>query len=228
MLFRSVFLAEPNGNRVVLSNAHEASWFMGVPLFLLTIITVVIGFLTRDLFIGFGTHFWGQSIFVLPHNYVLSDIEFTSIFYKLLPLVASIFGVAGAYVLYTIDIDNYYIVKGIPGFRVFYTFLNKKWYFDRIYNQVVVQNVLHLGYHYAYKDIDRGLVEKIGPSGIVESTEYVSKMFTFLQTGLLFHYLFLCFFSFFSLTLLWIISSYVSTFFILATFLSLYVISEEI
>lgn len=222
-----VFLSEPNGNRVVLTNAHEGSWFMGIPLFLLTIITVVIGFLTRDLFIGFGTHFWGQSIFVLPHNYVLSDIEFTSIFYKLLPLIASVSGVIGAYILYTIDINNYYVLKEVSKFRVFYTFLNKKWYFDRIYNQVVVQNVLHLGYHYAYKDVDRGLVEKVGPSGIIESTEYVSRMFTLLQTGLLFHYLFLCFFSFFCLTLVWVVSGYISTFFTLATFLLLYVLSEE-
>ena len=54
----------------IILNAHEGSWRMTFPLFILSIFSISIGFLTRDLFIGFGTDFWGSSIFVLPQNYV--------------------------------------------------------------------------------------------------------------------------------------------------------------
>jgi len=52
-----VFLAEPNGNRMVILNAHEGSWLMTLPLFILSILSIIVGFLTRDIFIGFGTDF---------------------------------------------------------------------------------------------------------------------------------------------------------------------------
>ena len=223
-----VFLSEPNGSKAILSKAHEGSWFMGFPLFILSTITVVLGFLTRDLFIGFGTHFWGQSIFVLPQNYVLSDIEFIPLYYKLLPLNISILGTFFSYFLYSFDLSTFYSIKKLRNFRVFYNFLSKKWYFDRIYNQIFVQSTLHIGYHYTYKEIDRGLIEKIGPSGVVECTKYVSKLFAFLQTGLLFHYLFLCFMAFFFLILLWTVSTFVLTFFTLFLFLLLYLFLDEI
>ncbi|RZL44828.1 MAG: hypothetical protein EOP00_18905, partial [Pedobacter sp.] len=47
-----------------------------------------------------------------------------------------------------------------------YNFLNKKWYFDRVYNQFIVEKALDKGYTYFYKTIDRGLIEKLGPIGI--------------------------------------------------------------
>jgi len=52
-----VFLAEPNGNRMVILNAHEGSWLMTLPLFILSILSIIVSFLTRDIFIGFGTDF---------------------------------------------------------------------------------------------------------------------------------------------------------------------------
>lgn len=223
-----VFLSEPNGNRLALINAHEGSWFMGFPLFFLATVTIVLGFITRDFFIGFGTHFWGQSIFVLPQNYLLLDIEFIPLYYKLLPLNVSILGTFFSYFLYSFDLSSFYKMKESHHFQIFYSFLSKKWYFDRIYNQILVQNALHISYHYAYKEIDRGLVEKIGPSGIIESTNYFTGLFILLQTGFLFHYLFLFFIAFFFLLMLWTISSFVLTFFTLVTFLFLYILLEEI
>ena len=52
---------------------------MSFPLFILSILSIFVGFLTKDLFIGFGTNFWGSSIFILPQNYMLYEIEFIDI-----------------------------------------------------------------------------------------------------------------------------------------------------
>ena len=164
-----VFLSEPNGHKSVILNAHEGSWRMTFPLFLLSIFSITIGFLTRDLFIGFGTDFWGAAIFVLPQNYVLSDIEFIDLFHKLLPLIVTLSGAFYAYFLYSINLEHFYEVKKTKTFKVFYNFLNRKWYFDRVYNQLIGQQSLNISYNFSYKSLDRGIIEKLGPSGIVNT-----------------------------------------------------------
>ena len=189
-----VFLAEPNGHKSVIINAHEGSWRMTFPLFILSIFSISIGFLTHDLFIGFGTNFWGWSIFILPQNYVLSDIEFISLFYKLLPLILSLIGAFYAYFLYAFNLDFFFNIKKMKIFKQVYNFLNRKWYFDRIYNQFLGQQSLNISYHIAYKSIDRGLIEKLGPSGIVNSIKDLVLRINNLQSGQIYHYLFLLLF----------------------------------
>ena len=223
-----VFLSEPNGNRLVIINAKESSWMMGLPLFVLSLLTIVLGFMTRDLFIGFGTHFWGTSIFILPQNYTLVDIEFIPLFYKLLPLLISILGTSFAYILYSFGLRFFYRVKMENlRFRALYNFLVKKWYFDRIYNEIFVQNILYFSYEFVYKDLDRGLIEKVGPLGVIEVCSNISKLAVLLQTGLLSHYLF----SFFAILLLlgfsWVFSSSILLVSSLTTVLFIYIFSEE-
>ncbi len=186
-----VFLSEPNGSKSVILNAHEGSWRMTFPLFLLSIFSITIGFLTRDLFIGFGTDFWGAAIFVLPQNYVLSDIEFIDLFHKLLPLIVTLSGSFYAYFLYSINLEHFYEVKKTKIFKVFYNFLNRKWYFDRVYNQLIGQQSLNISYNFSYKSLDRGIIEKLGPSGIISSIRYTINHLNNLQSGQIYHYLFL-------------------------------------
>ena len=52
---------------------------MSLPLFLLAIFSITVGFFTKDIFIGFGSDFWDYSIFMLSQNYSLRDIEFINI-----------------------------------------------------------------------------------------------------------------------------------------------------
>ena len=186
-----VFLSEPNGHKAVILNAHEGSWRMTLPLFILSIFSISIGFLTRDLFIGFGTNFWGAAIFVAPQNYVLSDIEFIDLFHKLLPLIVSLSGAFGAYFLYSFGLDFFLNIKRSRSFKVIYNFLNKKWYFDRLYNQFIGQSALNISYHFSYKDVDRGIIEKLGPSGIVQGVKHSFDRINGLQSGQVYHYLFL-------------------------------------
>jgi len=127
----------------------------------------------------------------LPENYTLSDIEFIDIFYKLLPLIFSILGASFAYFLFCFNLSSFYIIKQTKTFKLIYNFLNRKWYFDRVYNQFLGQNSLSLGYHHTYKDIDRGIIEVFGPFGITRSTKDISLNIKQIQTGFLYHYLFL-------------------------------------
>jgi proton-translocating NADH-quinone oxidoreductase chain L len=222
-----VFLAEPNGNRVVVLNAHEASWRMGFPLFILSVFSICIGFLTRDFFIGFGTNFWGSAIFILPENYILSDIEFIDLFFKLLPLLMSLAGAGMAYFVYAFGLSSFYSIKKTKNFKIVYNFLNRKWYFDRLYNEFISQKTLDLSYSYAYKDIDRGLIEKLGPSGIVNIISYIFNFIKDLQSGFMFHYLFMFLISLILLILVCIFFSTISISLTLLFFFCGYILFEE-
>lgn len=184
-----VFLSIPNGNKAVIFNAHEGSIRMTFPLFILCLLSIFIGYLSKDLFIGFGTDFWGSAIFVSPFKYTLADIEFIDIKFKLLPLIVTILGASCSFFLYKYGMSDYFLLKTSKNFKVFYNFFNKKWYFDRIYNELITQNALKSSYHFFYKTIDRGIIEKVGPFGIVGViNETVDNIKTF-QTGFVIHYL---------------------------------------
>jgi len=98
-----------------------------------------------------------------------------------------------AYFLYAFELNSFFFLKQKPSFKYLYSFINKKWYFDRFYNEMISQNVLNLSYAFSYKDIDRGLLEKVGPSGIVEIIYFFFNKLKVLQSGFIYHYLFLMF-----------------------------------
>ena len=49
---------------------------MGLVLGLLAIPSMFVGYFGRDLFIGLGSNFWGNSLFCLPFNLGIIDAEF--------------------------------------------------------------------------------------------------------------------------------------------------------
>jgi hypothetical protein len=71
-----------------------------------------------------------------------------------------------------------------------YTFLNRKWFFDKVYNEYITQNMLHFGYHTSYKLIDRGVFEFLGPLGLSRMVTKRGDTLAGLQTGFLYHYAF--------------------------------------
>lgn len=186
-----VFLVNTNGFKNKILHAHEGSYFLSTPLIILSILSIIIGYLSKEFFIGFGTNSWANVIFILPWNYYLNDIEFVNLFFKLLPLIFTVSGVLSAFFIYFFGLEFYYNIKQNKLFNLFYKFLNRKWYFDKIYMSVVGTFVTQISYVFSYKDIDRGLLEKIGPFGIINLIQHNSLNFKKIQTGYIFHYLFL-------------------------------------
>lgn len=184
-----VFLSSPNGNKRLITNVHEGSWKMSLPLFLLGLLSIFVGFISKDLFIGFGNQFWNTAIYLNPLIYTMADIEFLNVEYKLLPLCLTLFGLLLAYFLYGYNSWEYVIVKKVSFFVKTATFFNKKWYFDRLYNQIFVQKILNKSYYYFYQNVDRGLIEKIGPFGLVTGIRKISDNIREYQTGQVLDYL---------------------------------------
>ena len=64
---------------------------MAIPLGILSIFSIFFGYFTKDLFVGIGTNFWGNSIFVHPNHLALIEAEFSlSPLVKLFAIIGSI------------------------------------------------------------------------------------------------------------------------------------------
>jgi len=89
-LFFITFLLDSNIYRNIFNKVHESSLIMILPLFLLSLFSLFIGFFLRDLFIGLGTHFWSNSIFYLNSNVSLFiESEFLPSSIKMIPIIFS-------------------------------------------------------------------------------------------------------------------------------------------
>ena len=187
------FLSEPNGYRPVITNAHDSPIRMALPLAILAVPSIFIGFIARDAIIGLGSDFWSNAIFVHPKNLNSIDAEFIPHSMKLLPVGLSITGAASACVLYSYKSHSLYDLKMSEYGKKLYTFLNRKWFFDKVYNEHIAQKMLFFGYHISYKTIDRGIIEIFGPMGLSTAVTKQANLMRELQTGYIYHYAFFIF-----------------------------------
>lgn len=182
------FLSESNGNRFLIMSASESSWIMGSVLGLLAIPSLCIGYISRDIFIGLGTGFWGNALFSLPEHLSIIDAEFMPLLFKLLPLFFSLIGGGLSFIIYFKYSKILFLYKISLIGRNFYAFLNRKWLFDKIYNELINQNILDLGFKFTYKSIDRGLIESLGPFGFSAIILTQVKQTRSWQSGFVYHY----------------------------------------
>lgn len=185
------FLCRPNGYKPVISKAYDSSYQICISLFLLVVPSVLIGFYAKDMIIGFGSDFWGNAIFTTTENMNRIDSEFITHIYKILPVILSLSGATLSFLLYSFGSKLLVQLKlSVLGKKI-YHFFNKKWFFDKVYNEYIGQFFFTISYTITYKIIDRGIVEIFGPMGlssiITKKATYIAKM----QTGYLYHYTFL-------------------------------------
>jgi NADH-ubiquinone oxidoreductase chain 5 len=193
-LIYMTFISNPNGYKSSMQSVSDAPFAMALPLFILSLGSIFLGFLTKDLFIGLGTPFWNNSIFILPEHLNIIDAEFIPIYIKWIPFFVSIFGSCCSVLLYHIFSDSLFkIYANSKFFNLFYTFFNKKWFFDRLQNELVVSFLLKAGYDVTYKIIDKGLIELFGPSGLTKCVLNLSKQVSKLESGKINQYAFLMF-----------------------------------
>jgi len=172
-----------------MSGVHESSIKIKISLLLLSLLSILVGFITADLFIGFGSDFWQGAIFIDPLRYSLIDIEFIPLVFKLFPLVLTLCGVLLAFSFYALNIELFFSIKKSSIYNFIYTFLLKKWYIDKLYNTLFSAPILKFGHSYTYKIVDRGLLELVGPFTFFTSTYKISSLLNILQSGVIHIYI---------------------------------------
>nr|WCH57792.1 NADH dehydrogenase subunit 5 [Hypnea flava] len=184
------FINSANSNRKILSQIHESSFLMGLPLILLALGSLFFGFLAQDLFIGAGTDFWRGSIFILPNHNFFIEAEHLPIVFKWLPFFLSCLGIFLSSIANLTMIYKYALLKTFNWSFFWVYLINKKWYFDTLYNRFLVYPTLHFGYKVSFKALDRGFIELAGPVGLSNLIPKWSALIFQLQSGQMTHYIF--------------------------------------
>lgn len=107
---------------------------MILPLLVLVVGSLFLGYFGKDLFLGLGSDFFMNSIYVHPKNLLFVDAEFVPYHIKLIPVIFSFGGIGLSFFVYLIFFKvtelwlNFYKlnIKYLKVFRFIYKFFNKK------------------------------------------------------------------------------------------------------
>ena len=182
-----VFHVAPNNSKVIFENVHEAPALMLTALSLLLVGTIFFGYVFQDMFIGVVNNYWANSVYVLVDRVNVTEImEMTSAKFRLLSFGFSFLGSLAALIIYYIKsfifFDNKFLVS-------IYYFIAKTWYVDNIF--ITIGNkILVFSYNSVFKGMDKGLLEMVGPKGIVEGLYKFILGALKIQSGNIYHYIF--------------------------------------
>jgi len=183
------FLTNPNGPSANYSIAHEGDIFMSLPLIILAVFSIFFGYITKDIFIGLGSGFYGDnSLFIHPTHEIMLDTEFAvPTIFKLLPLIFTV----------TLSVSAIVISEFLPkllisfkfsrlGYNIF-GFFNQRFYIELFYNKYITGLILDMGGQ-TTKVIDKGSVELLGPYGLEKGLINLSRNIASLDTGVITSY----------------------------------------
>ncbi|WP_024506888.1 NADH-quinone oxidoreductase subunit L [Bradyrhizobium sp. ARR65] len=166
--------------------AHESPLWMLIPIGVLAAGSILSGFPFRELFAGQGVEeFFRESVKMNPH--ILEDMEQMPHWLGYLPFVMMVIGFVISYVFY---IRRPYLpVELAEQQPLLYKFLLNKWYFDELYDAVLVRPAKWLG-RFLWKKGDGWLIDGLGPDGVSARVLDVTRNVVKIQTGYLYHYAF--------------------------------------
>ena len=178
-----VFNGKTRMDEEKLSKVHESSGVMTVPLMILALGALLFGFLFKNYFIGdYSESFWDHSIVV--HHEEHHHIPFY-IYY--LPIMLGFLGLFIAWYMY---IKNTKLASDIAKMnKPLYEFLLNKWYFDELYNFLLVRPAIAIG-KILWKFLDEYIIDGFGPNGIASLAINLSNRAKKIQSGYIYHYAF--------------------------------------
>jgi NADH-quinone oxidoreductase subunit L len=178
-LFLLTFHGTSRAPREVQDHVHESPLVMLIPLIILAAGAISSGFLLDHAFIGGGfAAFWGASIAV-PANGVMQSLEHPALAAELSPLIASAIGIFVAFWFYVLSPES--PAKLSRRFNGLYQFVLNKWYFDELYDALLVKPTLRLA-RFAWHFGDEQLIDAV-PTGLATLTSDASSETVKLQTG---------------------------------------------
>ena len=175
-----------NNSKQKIEEMHDSPLVMLLPLLILSVGAVCVGFLFKDLFIGHSSdvNFWGESIkFLKPLS-----TDHPPLWVVMITPILVVLSIPISYYLFVKnkDIPNYLIETNKP----LYNFLLNKWYFDEFYNLIFVKSSKKIGLFF-WKSIDIKTIDKFGPDGISSLIKNLSLKANKFQSGFIYQYAFM-------------------------------------
>ncbi len=174
------------------SKPHESPWVVTLPLVLLAIPSVVIGFMTIQPML-FG-EFFKDAIFVDAAKHPVMQ-ELGEAFhgpmamalhaFSTLPFWLALGGVVSAYYMYMVNPALPAAIKARV--QPIYTLLENKYYMDWFNENVLARGARAMGMG-LWKGGDQGVIERVFVNGSWKLVGWVASIVRRVQTGFLFHY----------------------------------------
>lgn len=194
--FRSLFMTfhgKPRMDEHTLSHIHESPWVVWLPLVLLAIPSIILGYVLYMPILFDTPTLLGSSIFVLPEHNVLAELAhevsspFASAVHAIysLPFWITVLGAVIAWVCYI-------ATPSIPGylaryFSIIYSILLNKYGFDRFNELFFVKGARGLGIAF-YKIGDQKLIDGAVVNGSGRLVRWFSGKGRKIQSGYIYHY----------------------------------------
>jgi len=182
------FLSKPAGHKKTICYATDSGPQISAALGCLAAPSIFIGYYAKDAVVGVGSPFFNNAIYVSTFNMNTFDAEFIPIIFKILPVFLSLLGVFFAFFLFAFQSNLAFRLKTSGFGRRVYVFLNRKWFFDKLYNEYLGQFFFKFGYSISYKFIDRGIFEVLGPTGLSMVALSIGASLHKMQSGSIYHY----------------------------------------
>ena len=152
------------------------------PLLFLLFLSLTSGYLLSDIFLGLGSDFFSNIIFINPvQNQIFFEKHFEIFFLKILPILISFF---------FFDTFNFHLKRYIN----IYYFFKLKLYFDFVINFFLLF-FYKFSYILFFKKLDKGFLEIFGPYGLIRYFYFLTINLNKFNLSLFFNYV--CFFIFF-------------------------------
>ena len=183
-LFFKTFHGNYNNKSISIEKTHESPLIMLLPLVFLASGAVFAGYLFKELLIGNQyLDFWKKSIFFVK--------EIEHIHLPLWLLLATptlvVIAIPLSYYLY---IKNTSILDGVKkSNEPLHNFLLNKWYFDELYEFVLVKPLKLIGFVF-WKNGDQNTIDRYGPDGFSKIIKFFSNKAVKFQSGFIYDYAF--------------------------------------
>jgi len=166
-----------------LSEVHEPSWTMLVPLAVLAIGALAAGAVFAHWFIGGDAMgFWRGAVAGITGHHGHGELP---LWVDLAPIVMTIIGFAIAFYYYILhpDLPAQMAARG----GMLYTFIYNKWYVDELYDLIFVRFGKWLGRVF-WKVGDGLIIDGLGPDGVSARVLDATRQAVRLQSGYVYHY----------------------------------------
>jgi len=163
---------------------HESPVSMLIPLGVLSLGAVLAGFLFHGAFISDGEGgFWKGSLVFSEH--LVHAMHEVPTWVKWAPFTVMAIGLFIAWYAYLRN--PRFPAMVVAQFGVLYRFVYNKWYFDEIYNFLIVRPAFWLGRQF-WKIGDIGIIDRFGPNGVARLVARGSTYAQKVQSGYLYSY----------------------------------------
>jgi NADH-quinone oxidoreductase subunit L len=167
-------------------HAHESPLVVLIPLVALAAGSFLAGYPFKEYFAGHHVaEFFRESL--KQGSQIIDDMHHAPLLVVLAPSIAMVIGLLVSYQFYIRRPDI--PVRLAEEQPLLYRFLLNKWYFDEVYDFLLVRPTIWLG-RLLWKRGDGWVIDGFGPDGVSARVLDVTRNVVRLQTGYLYHYAF--------------------------------------